>query len=216
MSLVSNLQAAFTAVGTAVKDAKSRANHTGSQLAATVSDFGAAVVASPVVTTTTNGVMIAADKDKLDTSWTVKHKTQGQSVTNSLVLVDDTVLQFPVTVAGTYSFRICVFFSSAVTNANIRFRHACTATTTTNVRITRRAIIPGGTAFSGIATDAAFSAADVTVVGASVNPGTIWLEGTFTTTGTTGIFAFRWAQNIAQTTATIVQPGSYIEYRRIA
>jgi hypothetical protein len=112
---------------------------------------------------------------------------------------------------------MCVLFSSAVTNANIRFRHSCTATVNSNIRITRRAIVPGGTALSGIATDAAFSAADVTVVGANVNTGVIWLEGVFTTTAaTTGIFAFRWAQNISQTTATIVQPGSYIEYRRIA
>jgi hypothetical protein len=160
--------------------------------------------------------MSAADKTKLDNVWTVKHKTAAQPVTSSVALVDDTILQFPITAAGTYTFRMHVVFSSTVTNANLRFRHTCTGTGLSGIRITRRHIIPAGTAYAGIITEAAFSAADVTVVGASANPGFIWIEGTFTTTGTTGDFKFRWAQNIAQATATNVQPGSYIEYKKIA
>lgn len=216
MSLVTNLTDAMTAIGAAVKASKQRANHLGTQLAVTISDFQTAVLASPIATVVANGLMSAADKTKLDNDWTIKRKITAQPVTNSVVLVDDTILQFPVNVAGTYSFRMFVQFSSTVTTANLRYRHTCTATGVSGIRITRRAIIPGGTAYSGIATDTAFSAADVVVTGASVNPGHIWIEGTFTTTGTVGDFKFRWAQNTANATATNVLPGSYIEYTRIS
>jgi hypothetical protein len=169
-----------------------------------------------VASATENGLMSTADKVKLDNQWTVKHKTVAQPVTNSAALVDDTDLQFPITAAGTYTFRIYVAFSSAVNNANLRFRHTCSGAGLSGIRITRRHIVPGGVAYAGIITEVAFSAADVTVVGASVNPGFIWIDGTFTTTGTTGSFIFRWAQNIARVTPTNVQPGSYIEYKKIA
>jgi hypothetical protein len=60
MTLQANLTTAFNNAGIAVKAAKNRANHTGTQLAVTISDFDAAAIAAPLTGYTSGAGTVAA------------------------------------------------------------------------------------------------------------------------------------------------------------
>jgi len=148
--------------------------------------------------------------DGASSAWTTLEKTADQTKTATTTLGADTILQFPMTANTKYTIRMEVWFDTTAAG-DFKWRHAG-PTSPTLVRLRRQWIIPGGTAFAGIAVDTAFSAADLTLTGTGTNGGFIMLSGVVHTGANAGTFSFQWAQNSSDAGNTIVRAGSYIDY----
>ena len=146
-------------------------------------------------------------------TWTTVKKTADQSKSSTTTLATDSELSFALAANTKYAVRGRIFFNTGATG-DFKWRHAGPASPTL-VRIKRHAIVPVATAFSGIAVDTAFSAADITITGTSAGEGYIEFEGIVQNGANAGTFDFRWAQNTSDVTATIVRAGSYLEWMAV-
>lgn len=141
--------------------------------------------------------------------WTTVIKPSDESRNTTAVLTADTDLKFAMAANTNYSFRARIYYETGAVE-DFKWRHVGPAAPTL-VRISRWGIAPTATAFSLIANDSAYSAADIAVP-AGAGAGYIMFEGIIKNGANAGDFGFSWAQNVSGGTATIVREGSYIEY----
>jgi hypothetical protein len=142
--------------------------------------------------------------------WTTVKKTSDQSKTSNTTLANDTELTFALAANTKYAVRGRIIFETGATG-DFKWRHSGPASPTL-VRIVRKAIVPAAAALSGVAIDSAFSAADITIIGTSAGAGYIEFDGIVQNGANAGTFAFQWAQNTTDVTATIVRAGSYLQW----
>lgn len=145
--------------------------------------------------------------------WNTIKKAADQSKTSNATLANDTDLVVPLLASTKYAIRGLVFFDTGATG-DFKWRHVGPASPTL-VRILRQWVLPGGTAFAGIAIDTAFSAADLALAGTGTNGGVVAFDGIIHNGANAGSFAFAWAQNTSDAVATIVRAGSYIDWAQI-
>lgn len=147
-------------------------------------------------------------------------KTSAQTVTNSVVLVPDTELLFPIVGGGQYEMECFIRFSS-LQAAGIKWQFSAPAGTSFNVlyggpgsanatqadanTTEMRWAIHGNTTSTGM-TDPRNSISLHTWTIATAN---------FTAGATPGNVQLQWAQLVANATGSVVQAQSYIRYRRI-
>lgn len=145
--------------------------------------------------------------------WTPVFKTTTETITADSTLSNDAVLLFAMLANTTYAFRGRVFFDT--TNAaDFKWRHSGPAAPTL-VRIKRSNVIPGGTSYTLIAVDTAYSAADIALTGAGTTGGWVEFEGIIANGANAGDFNFQWAQNASDAGNTSVLAGSYLEYKQV-
>jgi hypothetical protein len=107
-----------------------------------------------------------------------------------------------------YTIRIVVFFDTAATPD---FKYALTGPAApTYVRVRRHHVVPGSTAnVDGMDTAAT---ASTSVTGAAATGGFVEMIIAWQNGANAGTFAFQWAQNTSNASATTVRAGSYLEY----
>ncbi len=147
---------------------------------------------------------------------TVVPKTADEIVNNSIALQNDDDLLFAIGTAGTWAFKIVLFFHGAA-NANIQFA------------IT----IPGGgatlcwsdfvtsddtqDALSSVIITASGGARTILTIGAGEATAQIMvIHGWVKSGGTAGNVQLQWAQGVAQASNTIVMEESYLIAYRLA
>lgn len=168
------------------------------------------VLATDEIPVNQGGITKKITAGSLINTWFLARKMVDQTINNSVVLVDDSDLRFPVNANTKYNFRAKIFYDT-VASADFKWRHSGPLVPTL-VRIARNTIVPGGTSFADISVDLAFSAADVVVTGGAGLGGYVTLHGIIQTGISSGTFVFQWAQNTAQLADTTVRAGSYIEW----
>ena len=142
--------------------------------------------------------------------WTTIEKTADQTRTATVTLAADSALAFSMAANARYLIRLEVWFDTT-SAADFKFRHVGPASPTL-VRLQRQTIIAGGSAFTNVGVDTAFSAADVTVNSINSGGGYVSINGIVHNGATAGTFSFQWAQNSSDAGNTIVRAGSYLEY----
>jgi hypothetical protein len=146
--------------------------------------------------------------------WNVVKKVADQTKTANITIANDTELSFAMAPSTKYQVRGTILFDTGATG-DFKWRHVGPASPTL-VRLFRQWIIPGTAVFAGMTVDTAFSAADLALAGAGTTGGLIQLEGAVHNGLNAGNFAFAWAQNTSDATATIVRAGSYLEWMQVA
>lgn len=144
--------------------------------------------------------------------WSTVFKAADTSRASTTALVADPDLKFAMLANTTYRFRACIMFTAGATG-DCDWRHTGPASPTL-VRIMRQLIVAGGTAFSSIAIDTAYSSADIAVAGGA-GTGEIYLEGIIKNGANAGDFSLTWAQTASDVTATVWLAGSYIDYAKV-
>lgn len=146
---------------------------------------------------------------QLSAGWTLVAKPSDTTRTDD-TLAADPHLQFAMAAATRYRIRGRICYDTGAT-ADFKWRHAGPADPTL-VRIRRAHIVPGATAYGGVAVDTAFSAEDVAAAGTGTNGGWVEFDGVVLTAGS-GTFSFQWAQLVATGGEnTVVRAGSYLEW----
>lgn len=141
-------------------------------------------------------------------AWTTVKKT-ADTIKTDASLATDPHLQVALLAATRYAVRGKIFFDTGATS-DFKWRHAGPASPAL-VRLRRAWMLPGATAFAGIAVDQAFSAADLALAGTGTNGGYVEFDGIVLTVAA-GTFAIQWAQNTATAgQPTTVRAGSYLE-----
>ena len=131
------------------------------------------------------------------------------SAISSTALISDADLTVPLGANSLMILRGHINFSASAAG-DIKWQHSGPASPA-SVQVNRRALAAGASAFSGIAVDTAYSSGDIAIDGGT-GSGSIEFDATIRNGPTAGSFAFKWAQNTSDATATIVKAGSYIEY----
>lgn len=145
--------------------------------------------------------------------WTVVTKTTTETRASTTTLANDAALKFPMLANTKYRFRMYVYFQTGAT-PDFKFRHSGPASPTL-MAVHRTWTQPGGTAFSGVAVDSAYSVADVSPSGANTGVGRVYLEGIIHNGANAGDFVFQWAQNTSDAGNTSVLAGSSVEYSAV-
>lgn len=140
--------------------------------------------------------------------WTAVFKTADESKASNSTFGDDPFLTFPVAANTKYAFRGKLFFNSA--SATPGFKSQITGPASpTKVRIKRDGIIAGGTAYSAVQVDSAFSTSMIFSAGGG--DGIVEFNGFLQNGANAGNVTVQWAQNSANSNPTILYAGSYIE-----
>jgi hypothetical protein len=144
--------------------------------------------------------------------WKQVLKTADETKTSNTTLASDGALKFTMAASTKYAVRGRIYFVTGATG-DFKARHTGPASPSL-VLIQRRAVAAGASADSSIAVDAAYSSADITALGGA---GSGWIEfdGIIYNGTNAGDFAWQWAQNTTDATATVVKAGSYLEWRVI-
>jgi hypothetical protein len=142
-------------------------------------------------------------------AWAIKMKTADEARTSSTTLANDNTLTLDM-ISGIHYFIRGKIFYDTPTAADFKWRHAGPAAFA--VRVKRSSIAPGANAFGNVAVDVAYSAADIVILETAGTTGYIEFEAIIAS-NTAGTFAFQWAQNTSNASATTVLGGSYIEYQ---
>lgn len=130
------------------------------------------------------------------------------TVISSTVLVTDTNLVVPLGANSLTVLRGHIDYTAGATG-DLKWQHA--GPTAVSVRINRKALAPGDTAYSGIMIDTTYSSSEI-IVGGGAGAGVIEFDATIRNGPTAGNFNIRWAQNAPDATATTFKAGSRIEY----
>jgi hypothetical protein len=144
--------------------------------------------------------------------WRQVLKTADETKTTNTTLAADGVLKFTMAASQKYAVRGRIYFTTGATG-DFKARHTGPASPTL-VMIQRRAVAAGASADSSLAVDAAYSSADITALGGA-GSGVIEFDGIIYNGTNAGDFAWQWAQNTSDGTATVVKAGSYLEWRLI-
>lgn len=146
-------------------------------------------------------------------------KTSGESRASTTTIADDSDLIVPVEANAIYFIRFTVH-AAAVLASDIKTAWSAPSGATGN----RSVLGPGSTASDANADNIAIRmgvhglTTEITYSGVRNSNGAQFLiieTSLITTAGTAGNVAFRWAQATSGATATIVQSGSWAEYRRV-
>jgi hypothetical protein len=143
-------------------------------------------------------------------SWTTRVQASDQTNTTT-TLANITDIAFAMLAGTNYAFRAHVYYDTP-TAADFKWRHTGPASPTL-VSIARENLTPDGTGWV-CATDEAYSAADITMLGAAGTFGMFRCEGIIRNGVNAGDFQLQFAQNAASGTTTL-RAGSYIEYRQL-
>lgn len=154
----------------------------------------------------------AADAERFANSVGRAFKAADTSIASSTTLVADANLFVSL---GANSLTVINGYIdyTANTTGDLKWQHAGPAAPV-SVRVDRKALAPGDTAYSGIVVDTAYSAGDIVVDGVT-GSGLVEFKATIRNGPTAGNFNFKWAQNTSNATATVVKAGSYLEYFRL-
>lgn len=185
---------AAIALSKLASDPLARANHTGTQLAATISDFATAAAAA------------------VPAAWTTVKKTADESVTSDTTLSDDTHLTFAVAANKKYTFKFNIFY---YTEYDPGFKYKLAGPTSpTIIEVFASGNSPGTTTKYVEAPSVSFG---TTYTGNNVNAGNGFIEiiGILHNAGNAGSVTLQWAQEVSVAQPLTVRAGSYIEYIQI-
>jgi hypothetical protein len=143
-------------------------------------------------------------------TWTTVKKTADQTKQTDSNLANDSALQFSMLANTKYAIHIVVFFDTA---ANPDFKFALSGPTSpTLVRVLRQHIDPNALTTIITASETSYTASTAVAGGTGTNGGYIEMHIIVQNGANAGTFAFQWAQNTSNGSATIVRAGSYLEY----
>lgn len=190
---------AAIALSKLASDPLARANHTGTQLAATISDFNAAVATQIV------------------NPFIVLKKTADQTKTSNNTMADDNTLTFSMAANTTYRIRANIFFTAkAASDIRVKFNGPA-APTNIAYRMHYGETVTGGAGTTIFQSNAsAYTGNDTSITAASDFSGFVFWEATIVNGVNAGTFAFQWAQNTSVAENTVVLKGSTMEYFLVA
>jgi hypothetical protein len=139
-------------------------------------------------------------------TFVASRKVSDTSRSSTTTLAVDPTLQVSVNAGARYTIRGSILFTTSVAGG---FKWSIDGPTGT-ITVARRAILPGASAFSGVAIDSAYTAAQTLVVGATTE-GSITFELQILVGGSPGNIGFWWAQGVSDAGSTKVLAGSYLE-----
>ncbi len=139
--------------------------------------------------------------------WQTIQKTSDQSKTNNNTLANDNTLSFSMAANTKYSVRMRIYFTAP---ANPDFKYALTGPGSSTVRVERKLRAPNTTTLA-IGADTTYTGS-TTVTGDANSNGYLEIDVIVQTGGSSGTFAFQWAQESSNGTASTVLAGSYLEY----
>ena len=131
-------------------------------------------------------------------------KAASESVTSSITLQDDDDLSFTTEASAVYAFESILIVSSASAIPDFQFQWV-EADGTWDFRYSV------GTATSAI--NEGTAAAAVSLAAATGIP--LHFVGSIVAGATGGVFKLQWAQNTSDATATVVELGSWLSYRKL-
>lgn len=137
------------------------------------------------------------------------NKLLDTTVTATTTLAADPELQVPLAANALVTIKGKIYYTTTDA-ADFKWRHTGPAAPT-RVVVNRRAVAPGDTAESGIATDTAFSSGDIAVTSGASGTGIITIDASIKNGANAGAFGISWAQNTSDAGDTVVQAGSYLE-----
>lgn len=146
-------------------------------------------------------------------AWTFLQKQNDQSVT-STTLTAATTIVVPLLANTNYLIKAAIFCALSPT-PDMKWRTVGPASPT-RVRIAKRTIRSGASAYENIGADVAYSAAD-NVIDASggTENAVITLDGLIENGANAGNFEFHFAQNNVDATGAAVWRGSWMAYRKL-
>jgi hypothetical protein len=174
--------------GNTPADLLDRANHTGTQTASTISDFGTAVQSY--------------------LTWFAVFKLADQSKTSDTTLANDSELTLTLVAANTYRVKFYVLLTAA--NATMDYKFAINFSgTTTSVYAKAKYVAAGGTAETIVAQNSIIGSTSVT----AVTSGVAYVEvDCVIEVNAGGTLGFQWSQDTSDAGALTVLKGSYVEY----
>lgn len=144
--------------------------------------------------------------------WTTFTKAASEIRASSATLANDSTLQFTMDANTTYVIRMKVYYDTAATPG---FKYALSGPATpSGVRNARKHISAAAPTTLVVASETGYTAS-TSLPGGTVG-GYIEFDLFVANGANAGAFAFQWAQDTSNASNTIVQLGSYIEYRQIA
>lgn len=142
-----------------------------------------------------------------DVGWQLFVKSVDQSKTSDAALANDNTMFFSMEASKNYAIRGKIFFDTGATGD---FKYGFVGPTSpTLVRCSRQTCIAGGTP-AELVIDVALPGSTA-LTGTGTTGGYVAFEMIFKNGSNTGTFAFQWAQNTSDGTATTVLAGSYME-----
>lgn len=148
------------------------------------------------------------------TEWRMVMKLLDEARTSDSTLTDDDELFFTMAAATKYAIRGTIFFDTAAT-PDFKFAFAGPASPTL-ARIFRRHVDPNALTAQIVASEVAYTASTAVAAGTGTTGGVLTFDAIVHNGTTEDDFAFQWAQNTSNASATTVRAGSYIEYRAVA
>jgi hypothetical protein len=144
---------------------------------------------------------------------TIVRKTADETVNNSITLQDDDQLLFAVEANSFYIFTLFVTYNSS-TVADWKWNFSVPASTTG--RRKSDVLASGATSCGGSTTLASnVITQEVNSIGGTASDCENVITGQVATSGTAGNVTFRWAQNTAEVSNTIVRANSYLTWRKL-
>jgi hypothetical protein len=174
-------------------DPLARANHTGTQLASTISNFSAAVLAL------------------VSSAWTTLVKSADESRASNTTLTADSTLTFAMSANKTYFIRAMIAYYSTSGTPDLKFDFTGPATPVSVIGQGSKTAINDGVLTSFVFNTYAGTALTITGTDNSAL-GYLKVEMMVRNGANAGTFAFRWAQNTSDPTNTTIVAGSMLEY----
>ena len=207
LALSNSIVNADVAAGAAIthakmeSDARARANHTGTQLASTISDFNASAAAA------------------VPGAPTIVYKGSDETVTADTALTADSVLKFAMTANKTYRIKI---FALILSNADaMGFKCDLTGPgSPTRVAgwglhsLNNPATTAIGTAMP-IKGFGSYGDSAMTIDTGAASIGHVYYELIVANGANAGDFSFRWAQNVSDAASCTVYGSSFLEYKQL-
>jgi len=135
-------------------------------------------------------------------------KPTDQTVASNTTPANDSALQFPMAPNTVYNIDLDIYFEGPATPG---FKWNLTGPAgATLVRVERETRAPAATTYT-VATDAAYTTAQG-IGGNATTSGRLRIKCLVQNGATAGTFAFQWAQNTSNATASTVRAGSKLEY----
>jgi hypothetical protein len=147
------------------------------------------------------------------TEWKIAVKLLDEARTSDSTLTDDDELFFAMAAETKYAIRGVIFFDTAAT-PDFKFAFAGPASPDL-VRIFRRHVDPNALTAEVTASEIAYTSSTSVAAGTGTTGGVLTFDAIVHNGATEDDFAFQWAQNTSNASATTVRAGSYLEYRAI-
>lgn len=139
-------------------------------------------------------------------------KTIDENILSDIVSDDDAELLFTVLANTNYAFKFHIFYDTPAA-ADFKYNLANNGATITLVRIRKKSINPGTSAYVITAAQTVFGTS-TSIATASATPGEIEISGIVQVGASGGIISFQWSQNTSTASATTVRAGSFLEFSK--